>query len=203
MIRESAVDESRRRADSVCVRKLDSATRRLPPPWRTIGDILLVVLVSVGVVLTVDLEVAKPLSVTTSSMEPALHCARPVEGCEARFSDRVIVCEICYAFAAPERGEIVAFHAPAAASRICGEGGVYVKRLIGLPGETVHEDRQGSVSIDGHRLMSHTSRPRTDSAMTATVVRPGTCRRAPTSCSATTGATRVTRVCGETCRAPA
>ena len=131
---------------------LDSATRRLPRPWRTIGDILLVVFVSVGVVLTLDLEVAKPLSVTTSSMEPTLHCARPVEGCEARFSDQVIVCEICYAFSAPERGQIVAFYAPAAASRICGEGGVYVKRLIGLPGETVHENRQGGISIDGRRL---------------------------------------------------
>lgn len=113
---------------------------------------LLVVLVSVGVVLTLDLEVAKPLSVTTSSMESTLHCARPVEGCEARFSDRVIVCEICYTFSAPERGQIVAFHAPAAATRICGEGGVYVKRLIGLPGETVHENRQGSISIDGRPL---------------------------------------------------
>ena len=64
----------------------------------------------------------------------------------------MIVCEICYRFSGPERGQIVAFHATAAAARICGEGGVYVKRLIGLPGETVRDDRHGRIWIDGRRL---------------------------------------------------
>jgi signal peptidase I len=149
---ESPVRESCREADTVCVRILDSATSWLPRPWRTVGDVLLVVVVAIGVVLTLEVEVATPLSVTTSSMEPTLHCARPVEGCEARLSDRVIVCKICYAFSGPERNQLVAFRAPAAATRICGEGDVYVKRLIAFSGETVHEDQQGRISIDGHRL---------------------------------------------------
>lgn len=128
------------------------ATRWLLRPSRRVSDVLLVVVIAVGVVLTLVAEVAKPLSITSSSMEPTLHCARPAEGCEARFSDQVIVCEICFAFSGPDRGQIVAFRAPVAAARVCGAGGVYVKRLIGLPGETVHEDRQGSIWIDGHRL---------------------------------------------------
>jgi signal peptidase I len=86
-------------------------------------------------------------------MEPTLHCARPSLGCEAQFSDRVIACEICYRFSAPARGQIVVFHAPAAASRCDGERpGIFVKRLIGLPGESVREDPQARIWIDGHRL---------------------------------------------------
>ena len=34
----------------------------------------------------------------------------------------------------------------------CGEGGVFVKRIIGLPGESVHEDSKGFIDIDGKRL---------------------------------------------------
>ena len=34
----------------------------------------------------------------------------------------------------------------------CGEGGTFVKRLIGLPGETVHEDDHGFIDINGKRL---------------------------------------------------
>ncbi len=131
---------------------LDSATSRLPRPWRAVADLLLVVVVAFGIVLVLEAEVAKPLSIPTSSMEPTLHCARPVEGCEARFSDRVIVCEICYRVSGPERGQIVAFRAPAAAVHVCGEGGVYVKRLIGFPGESVREDLRGRIWVDGHRL---------------------------------------------------
>jgi signal peptidase I len=87
-------------------------------------------------------------------MEPTLHCARPADGCEARFSDRVIACEVCYRFGSPHRGQIVVFHAPPAAGRRCapGGGGTFVKRLIGLPGDTVHEDENAFLWIDGSRL---------------------------------------------------
>lgn len=84
-------------------------------------------------------------------MEPTLHCARPGAWCEAQFSDRVIVNRLAYRFASPKRGQIVVFDAPAAASIHCGEGGTFVKRLIGLPGETVSE-RQGAIFIDGKPL---------------------------------------------------
>jgi signal peptidase I len=84
-------------------------------------------------------------------MEPTLHCAKPAQGCRASVSDRVIALRIVYRFRAPRRGDIVVFHAPPAAATMCGRAGTYVKRIVGLPGETVAE-RAGIVSVDGRVL---------------------------------------------------
>lgn len=51
----------------------------------------------------------------------------------------------------PKRFDILVFDTPPAAATKCGAGGLFVKRLIGLPGETVSEKR-GYVSIDGKPL---------------------------------------------------
>jgi signal peptidase I len=107
---------------------------------------------AVAFVLAFEAEIAKPFRIPTSSMEPTLHCAKPGLGCEASFSDRIIACEICLRFSAPRRGDVVVFHSPAAAARRCNGGGVYVKRLIGLPGETVREDGSAFIWIDGRKL---------------------------------------------------
>ena len=108
--------------------------------------------VALAFVLIFEAEVAKPYRIPSSSMEPTLHCARPAAWCEARFSDRVIVNRLAYRFDSPKRGQIVVFIAPSAASVQCGEGGTFVKRLIGLPGETVSEHK-GIISIDGKPLV--------------------------------------------------
>jgi signal peptidase I len=121
---------------------------------RTVLDWLLTIAAAVAVVLVFEAEVAKPYRVPSASMEPTLHCARPADGCEARFSDRVIACEVCYRFGSPHREQIVVFHSPPKAATHCapGGGGTFVKRLIGLPGDTVHEDENGFIWIDGSRL---------------------------------------------------
>ena len=72
--------------------------------------------------------------------------------CGATFADRVsrvdlLVCTV----GEPHRGQIVVFHARCARPS-CGEGGAYVKRLIGLPGETVREDASAYIWVDGRRL---------------------------------------------------
>ena len=89
-------------------------------------------------------------------MEPTLHCARPKVGCEARFDDRVLANRFIYHLRDPHRGEIVVFDTPPAARVACGEGGTFVKRLIGLPGETVevrlNAKGKGIVYINGKRL---------------------------------------------------
>lgn len=41
------------------------------------------------------------------------------------------------------------FHTPKEAALKCGEGGTFVKRMIGLPGETVREDDHGFDWIRG------------------------------------------------------
>ena len=104
------------------------------------------------VVFVLESEVVQPFRVPTSSMEPTLECARPTEGCTARFNDRVIVAKIVYRFRGPRRGEIVVFHAPPAAKRRCSEGGTFLKRVIGLPGEVVSE-KDGFFYVDGRKLV--------------------------------------------------
>jgi signal peptidase I len=127
-------------------------TQGLPRPYRVVIDWLVTILGAVIVVLAVKAWIVNPYRIPSSSMEPTLHCARPDDGCEARFSDRILACRICYAIGSPQRGDIVVFRAPAKAVNKCGEGGTFVKRLIGLPGDTVYEDVYGYIWINHRRL---------------------------------------------------
>ena len=122
---------------------------RLPDPWRKIADWVVTLAVAIGFVLAFEAEVAKPYRIPSASMEKTFLCARPANGCTGSTSDRVLVNRLAYRFGSPQRGQIVVFHAPAKASE-CehGDGGTtFVKRLIGLPGETVREDDSGFIWI--------------------------------------------------------
>ena len=118
---------------------------------RTIVEWVVTLAVTALIVLVFEAEIAQPFRVPTSSMEPTLDCAKPGVGCTASVNDRVIVAKIVYRFRNPERGEIAVFHAPAAAKRDCDEGGTYLKRVIGLPGDKVAE-RDGFVYVNGKKL---------------------------------------------------
>src|SRR5258705_12293318 len=118
---------------------------------RTVVEWVVTLAVAALVVLVVEVEVAQPFRVPTSSMEPTLHCARPGIGCTSSLNDRVIVAKIVYRFRDPRRFEIAVFHAPADAKKLCTEGGTYLKRVIGLPGEQVSE-RNGFFYVDGRKL---------------------------------------------------
>jgi signal peptidase I len=117
---------------------------------KTIVEWVVTLAVAGAVVLGVEAEVAQPFRVPTSSMEPTLACARPTIGCTARLNDRVIVAKILYRFRDPQRGEIAVFHAPAAAAQLCTEGGTYLKRVIGIPGDRITE-RNGVFYVDGRK----------------------------------------------------
>ena len=82
-------------------------------------------------------------------MEPYLNCAKPGDGCLGGSSDRVLACRICLDFSSPSRGDVIVFNTPKEAAIDCGEGGTFVKRIIGLPGETVKEDDKGFIWIRG------------------------------------------------------
>src|SRR5690349_895224 len=127
---------------------------RLPPRWRTTVDWVGTILGAVVVVLLVRAYVVNPYRIPSSSMEPTLHCARPAVGCEASSSDRVLANRFIFHFRDPKRGEIIVFDAPSAVAQSgCGEpGSAFVKRLIGLPGDKIHEDGQGFISVNGRRL---------------------------------------------------
>ena len=94
---------------------VDRLARRLPQPWRTIVDWIVTIAGAVAIVLLIKAFVVNPYRIPSSSMEPTLHCARPAQGCEARFSDRVLANRFIYHFRDPQRGEIVVFQTPPAA----------------------------------------------------------------------------------------
>ena len=71
-------------------------------------------------------------SVIGSSMEPGLHNG-----------EEVLLNKIVYQFSAPARGDVIAFHPNGDENTH-----LYVKRIVGLPGESI-QIKQGSVYIDG------------------------------------------------------
>jgi signal peptidase I len=137
---------------------IDRLTGGLPRPWRIAIDWIVTIAGAIAIVLAIKAWVVNPYRIPSSSMEPTLHCARPQVGCEARFSDRVLANRFIYHLRSPHRGEIVVFKTPEAAQDRCGASGTFVKRLIGLPGETVSEQR-GTVFIDGRKLNEPYVRP--------------------------------------------
>ena len=92
--------------------------------------------------------------IPSSAMEPTIHCGRPKPGCLGAADDHVVVRSTRHV----RRGDIVVFHAPPAAERRCGASGKWVKRVVGLPGETWSE-RDGFVFVDGKKLSEPYIRP--------------------------------------------
>lgn len=122
----------------------------LPHSVRVTLDWILTIAGAILIVLALKAWVVNPYRIPSSSMEPTLNCAKgPLnQGCLGDSSDRVLACRICLDFGRnPSRGDIVVFNTPRAAAQKCGEGGTFVKRVIGLPGEKVHEDDKGFISI--------------------------------------------------------
>lgn len=88
--------------------------------------------------------------VPSSAMEPTLHCARPAPGCEATLEDGVVIEPV--GAADLRRGDIIAFRTPRLARLRCGAGGTLIKRIVGLPSETVEERAGGLIYINDRKL---------------------------------------------------
>lgn len=81
----------------------------------------------------------QPFIVNGASMEPSFY-----DG------DYLLVDEISYRFSNPERGDVIVFHSPD------DESIYYIKRIIGLPGETVHiEGNAIQVTQDQEKTVLH------------------------------------------------
>jgi signal peptidase I len=119
------------------------------------GVLLVGLLLVAGAVLAVALVgffvYAKLYRIPSAAMEPTIKCEAPAPGCSGNADDRVLAVRLRWPFSGLGRGDVVVFRAPRAARQRCGTGGVYVKRVIGLPGERVAE-RRGLVLVDGRRL---------------------------------------------------
>ena len=83
----------------------------------------------------------------SSAMEPTLHCPKPGVGCLGSGRDGLVT--RLTGAKGRARLDIVVFATPPQAAVECGEGGTFVKRVIGLPGETVREDAKGFIWIRG------------------------------------------------------
>jgi len=92
----------------------------------------------------------KAYRIAASSMEPTLRCARPGTQCTARTADRVIVLKYV-AGIRPHRGALVAYHATAEQASRCNAKGIFIHRIVGLPGEHLTETG-GQVLVDGEPL---------------------------------------------------
>jgi signal peptidase I len=136
---------------------IDRLTEGLPKGWRITIDWLVTILGAIVIVLAIKQWVVNPYRIPSSSMEPTLHCARhvPGDGCEARWSDRVLANRFIYHFRDPKRGEIIVFDTPVPACGSPKAGDTFVKRLIGLPGDRIEEKLiagKGYVFVNGERL---------------------------------------------------
>ena len=130
---------------------IDRLTAGLPHPARVAIDWVVTLAVAVGIVLAVKAWVVNPYRIPTSSMEPTLHCAPPPRAASRARPTACSRTASSSASASPKRGEVVVFETPPAAQRLCNASGTFVKRIVGLPGETL-EDRDGLLYVDGKRL---------------------------------------------------
>ncbi len=108
-------------------------------PWieglQTIG-------LSIVLALGIRQFVAEARFIPSGSMKPTL-----------QIDDRLVVEKISYRFNPPKRGDIIVFQAPKKALEVVGSttNDAYIKRVIGLPGDTV-EVKEGKVFLNGEVL---------------------------------------------------
>jgi signal peptidase I len=114
-----------------------------PSPKKShwIRETVVVVLVALTVAVLLHTFVVQTYFIPSGSMEPTL-----------QIGDRILVNKLSYAFHSVHRGDIVVFSRPPAED--CGGPPVpdLVKRVIGLPGETISLSGNGYVLINGKRL---------------------------------------------------
>jgi len=92
------------------------------------------VVLGVLIALAMTLFVVQGFCVSGSCMEPHLYTG-----------ERVLAWKLAYAASEPKRGDIIIFHYPRNPKEI------YVKRIVGLPGETVSM-HNGQMAIDSKPL---------------------------------------------------
>jgi len=101
--------------------RIDSDTTPEPTPSiHPFLDILRFIFIALLIVIPIRMFVAQPFIVSGASMEETFHSG-----------DYLIVDQISYRFHEPKRGDVVIFKYPLDPSKY------FVKRIIGLPGETV------------------------------------------------------------------
>jgi signal peptidase I len=115
-----------------------SKDRDMAPPqtadqgrWRSLwtgswGN-LRVLAIALAIALTVRVLIAEPRYIPSNSMDPTLH-----------IGDRLLVEKVSYRWQPPHRGDIVVFTPPPQLTKLgYAPGQAFIKRVIGVPGQTV------------------------------------------------------------------
>lgn len=110
--------------------------------WQTLFlDNAKLVTVALAIALFVRFFIAEPRFIPSPSMVPTL-----------AVGDRLLVEKVSYRLRSPQKGDIVVFEPPPQLQEYgYSASQAFIKRVIGLPGQTVQVD-QGKVFIDGQPL---------------------------------------------------
>ena len=101
-------------------------------------DLVETVVSSLAIFFVVYIFIVQPHQVNGHSMDPNLQTV-----------EYLLTEKVSYRFNQPERGDVIVFRAPESAC--IGTGCDYIKRIIGLPGETV-QVIGGKIYINGQQL---------------------------------------------------
>ena len=111
---------------------------------------------AIVIAIAIKLFLVQAFSIPSNSMIPTLH-----EG------DRILVCRVCVRFDGVDRGDVIVFEGPDVSSQDRGAVAAvlhwlgetlgvaspphedFVKRVAGLPGDTVEIDRTGQLFVNG------------------------------------------------------
>jgi signal peptidase I len=107
---------------------------------------LVVVAIALVNALVPNLGILRRYTVSSSSMEPTLHCANTV-GCKKLKPDHILASKVPYLYGDPKRGDIVVVKL-SSRHRAC-DGSLVVKRIVGVPGDEVIHDHM-NVIINGY-----------------------------------------------------
>lgn len=103
-------------------------------------DIIETVVIALSIFLVVYLFLMQPHQVNGQSMVPTFQSG-----------EYVLTDKISYKLGVPKRGDVIVFHAPEAANCPQGTGCDFIKRILGLPGETV-EVKENGIWVNGVKL---------------------------------------------------
>lgn len=106
----------------------------------TFLDLIETMAISFSIFLVVYLFFLQPHQVNGQSMVPNF-----------QDGEHVLTDKVSYKIREPQRGEIVVFHAPPDAHCPEGTGCDFIKRILGVPGDTI-EIKENAVWVNGNKL---------------------------------------------------
>ena len=113
--------------------------KRSKPSWAIALEWAVLIVSALAIALLIKTFLFQAFYIPSDSMVPTL-----------KTNDRVIVNKLSYHLHSVHRGDIVVFSAPPGVDPSVKD---LVKRVIGLPGETIEGRKDGHVYIDGKRLV--------------------------------------------------